>query len=280
MRLLEYCTPAWPAEDLQAQVMSLRQAFSADTNRPFELKPGFPYGSPTPQLSHTPPAEISYERPNITSHPSQDQMNFHPAPMTPPISAGHDDSKDGSIAGGASMTMMAAGRPSSMHGSQMGDEGTSWNPTPIFEYAENSPTTNTNMEEEIADVARSQWNNAFGTPPPNTMPSTNSTVPQAPYSPTASTVSHDLPQVPDALQHQQQQQFSVTSNMNSTPQIKNRPNPYSPPTSNPSGYVTPTMWQDTVANAYVQNDLKRRWDGAGGPAWMGSHDQQQVKHPR
>ena len=275
MRLLEVCTPAWPAEDMQAQILSLRQAFSADISKPFELKSNFPYSSPAPQLSHTPPPiEIPYERPNITSHPSQDQTQFHSTPMTPPISAGHDDPNDGSMAA-TSLTMLAAGRSASMPGSQIGDDNTSWNPTRIFEYAGKSLTDDSLVGRKIANVQQSQWHTAFGTPPPThiTIPP-GGNIPQPPYSPTASTVSHDLSHIP-------QQQFPVSSSMSPTPQMQAHHGTYSPPTSNPNPYVTPTMWQDTVANAYVpSNELKRRWDGAGGPAWVGPQEQQQVKRPR
>ena len=276
MRLLECCSPAWPADDLQTQILSLRQAFSADVNKPFELKASFPYGSPGPHLVHTPsPAEVPYERPRITSHPSQDQTTFHSTPITPPISAGHDDPKDGSMAA-TSLTMLAAGRSASMPGSQMGEEGNAWNPSRLFEYAGKSLTDDSIVGIKNANVPRSQWNTAFGTPPPSNISGAAGSVPQPPYSPTASTVSHDFPPSNEQLQ---QQQYSVTSNMSPAPQIQAQRNTYSPPTSNPNPYVTPTMWQDTVANTYVANDLKRRWDGAGGPAWVGANDQQQVKRP-
>ena len=258
MRLLECCSPAWPSEDLQTQILSLRQAFSADINKPFELKPSFPYGSPGPQLSHTPPpVELSYERPNITSHPSQDQMQFHSTPITPPISAGHDDPKDSSMAA-ASLSMLASGRSASMPGSHMSTEGGSWNPTRIFEYAGKSLSDDSVVGRKNANTPPSQWNAAFGTPQASSISGNAPNIPQPPYSPTASTVSHDFPHNPDQLQ---QQHFSVTSNMSPAPQMQAQQNTYSPPTSNPNGYVTPTMWQETVANTYIANDLKRRWDG-------------------
>jgi hypothetical protein len=43
-------------------------------------------------------------------------------------------------------------------------------------------------------------------------------------------------------------------------------------------FVSPTMWQDTVASAYDPNGLKRRWD-MGVSSYM-SDQQQQVKRPR
>ena len=273
MRLLECCAPAWPAPELQEQILSLRQAFSADPTKPFELKPSFPYGSPMNQLVTTPPGDMSFER-SMTSHSTHEQMShFHSQPMTPPISTGHpEDIKDGSMAA-TSLTMMAAGRSISLPGSQMGDDSTAWNPRPIFEYASKPSVGDSAEETKFANILKSQWNNAFGaTSPTNNASPPPGNIVQPPYSPTASTVSHDLSHVHDNLQ---QQKYSVTSNMTPGPQLQNT---YSPPTSHPNSYVSPSMWQDTVASTYVQNGLKRRWDGAGGPAWVGNHEQQ-VKRP-
>lgn len=278
MQLLECCAPAWPAPELQEQILSLRQAFSADIKKPFELKPTFPYGSPMNQLVSTPPSEIPYDR-AMTSHSAHESMShFHSQPMTPPISAGHpEDIKDSSMAAN-SLTMMSTGRSISLPGSQMGDDSNAWNPRPLFEYASKPPCLNDNSHERnLANTQRSQWNTAFGT----TSPTHNSSPPpgnmmQPPYSPTASTVSHDLSHVHDNLQ---QSKYSVTSNMTPAPQLQGAANTYSPPTSHPNSYVSPSMWQDTVASTYVQNGLKRRWDGVAGPAWIGNNEQQ-VKRPR
>jgi hypothetical protein len=264
MRLLECCAPAWPAQDLQNQILSLRQAFSADTTKPFELKSSFPYGSPITGYAPSPPAE-AYDR-NITSHPTHDPIqHYHSGQMTPPISAGHgEDLKENSM---AAASMLANGRSTSLPPGQMGDDNGRWNPTPIFEY-EFLDTRATGRK--IANPRKSQWHTAFGTPPPSNMVGT----PMAPpYSPTASTVSHDLSHV----ENMSQPPYSVTSNMTPISQIQGVANTYSPPTSHPNSYVSPSMWRDTVANTYVPNDLKRRWDGVGGPAWDG---QQQVKRPR
>ena len=41
--------------DMQRQIDSMREAFSADLRKPFVLKPSFPYGSPSPSASHPSP---------------------------------------------------------------------------------------------------------------------------------------------------------------------------------------------------------------------------------
>lgn len=55
MRILEKCMNAWPMTDMQRQIDSMREAFSADLRKPFVLKPSFPYGSPSPSAGHPSP---------------------------------------------------------------------------------------------------------------------------------------------------------------------------------------------------------------------------------
>lgn len=98
---------------------------------------------------------------------------------------------------------------------------------------------------------------------------------QPPYSPTVSVSSHDFSHLNDSLP---QSAFSVTSNM--TSQQMQSGNTYSPPTSHPSSYVSPSMWRESIASTYNTGSLKRRWTDDGQTAWIGSNDQQQVKRSR
>ena len=96
------------------------------------------------------------------------------------------------------------------------------------------------------------------------------TNPQSPtiYSSSASTVSHDMPGAPEALPSAQYIPSSIPSaNQNVTASAAY-------PASMGQSLITSQMWQDTVASTYVPRDLKRRWDGVGGPSW---NEQQQVK---
>ncbi|QQK45521.1 Zn(2)-C6 fungal-type DNA-binding domain [Penicillium digitatum] len=68
MRILETCSTAWPMPEIQAQIDSLRLAFSADMHRPFELKPSFPYGSPSEPYHPSPPMDAHY-------HPHLNQLH-------------------------------------------------------------------------------------------------------------------------------------------------------------------------------------------------------------
>lgn len=85
MRILEQCTQAWPMPEMQAQIDALRIAFSADTNRPFELKPSFPYGSPS-EPYQSPPMEA--QQPYHTGYSQESStLGYVPHSITPPISS-------------------------------------------------------------------------------------------------------------------------------------------------------------------------------------------------
>ena len=140
MRILENCTSEWPLQEMQIQIQSLRQAFSADINKPFELKPSFPFGSPVAQLQPSPPADLHYQQEHstkyATAHDKPSQLHYHAPPITPPISAGLDDTKDGSMAA-SSLAMMATNqRHQQMPIGHMEDNHNqvAWDPTRIFEY--------------------------------------------------------------------------------------------------------------------------------------------------
>ena len=128
--------------------------------------------------------------------------------------------------------------------------------------------------EPLLTSQKSQWHSAFGTPPPSNI-SAPPSMAQPPYSPTVSVSSHDFSHINETLP---QPAFSVTSNM--TSRHMQAGTTYSPPTSYPTSYVSPTMWRESVASTYNTGSLKRRWTDDTPTAWIGSNDQQQVKRPR
>lgn len=95
MRILERCSAAWPMPEIQAQIDSLRLAFSADTSRPFELKPTFPYGSPSePYHPSPPPFDSSHYTPPLSQVTGvQSRVGYTAYPISPPISTGTEDAK-------------------------------------------------------------------------------------------------------------------------------------------------------------------------------------------
>lgn len=136
---------AWPMEDMQKQVDAVREAFSADTRKPFVLKPSFPYGSPQ-SSSQTSPHPGHGFRPTIPRTGSIDQHldgmpvaqhsqgTYTGHPISPPISAGPVDVKSDSPSV-PSLVMMAAGQNTqapAMQAMPLAD-APAWNPSRIFE---------------------------------------------------------------------------------------------------------------------------------------------------
>ncbi|KAH7087183.1 hypothetical protein FB567DRAFT_443471 [Paraphoma chrysanthemicola] len=251
MRILETCTPSFPMPEMQQQVNSLRQAFSADITKPFEMKPTFPFGSPQVAPQSSPLSNHGSFR---SRHPSQTspleqpgQVNYHAHPITPPISATDRIAKaDSPVA--QSLVMMASGQraPQSAGGMQM-QEPAQWNPQRIFD----------------------QWNVAFGTPPPSA--SSQSSPPLRP-GPSGNNFDMRTPQdtVPPNYH------LSSASPQSSTLQGTHGQLPTTSgyPSTNAS-YVTPTMWQEVVATTF-SDGLKRRWD----PGNSSMADQQMYKRAR
>jgi hypothetical protein len=139
MRILEQVAPSWPVPEMQQQIENLRQAFSHDIGKPFELKPTFPYGSPQSQPQPSPLGHDDTYRHHGAGHsPSSleqpGQVNYNTHPITPPISTHDSESKaDSPVV--QSLVMMAAGQrqtaqpPTSMQV----QEAVQWNPKGIFE---------------------------------------------------------------------------------------------------------------------------------------------------
>jgi hypothetical protein len=122
--------------EIQAQIDSLRLAFSADTSRPFELKPSFPYGSPSEPYQPSPPLDAHYHHPHLSQVPTnvQSRVGFNMHPLTPPISAGTEDSKSDTSSQLQSLGMVPH-QPPTTHplDAPLVDEN-SWDPTRIIKY--------------------------------------------------------------------------------------------------------------------------------------------------
>ena len=148
MRILEKCMVAWPMPDMQKQVDAVREAFSADTRKPFVLKPSFPYGSPV--STHSSPPRPNYPT-TLSQTSSMDQRldtqvqqhSYGGHPISPPISAGPGDMKtDASDV--QSMVMMSGNQGSQASAMQQGlplGGAPTWNPSRIFEYVACLPST-------------------------------------------------------------------------------------------------------------------------------------------
>ena len=141
MRILESCMEVNPMEDTRAQIESLREAFSADVQKPFTLKPSFPYGSPIAPFAPSPPGDASHSHFDPPAPPApqnqsmehqQTPSQFDFNPLTPPISAGLDEAKEGPLAV-TNVPMMPPAAQESYSGGHLDDECMSWNPTRLFQ---------------------------------------------------------------------------------------------------------------------------------------------------
>jgi rhodanese-related sulfurtransferase len=136
MRILETVGPSWPMPEMHEQIDNLRQAFSADVRKPFELKDSFPFGSPHIPAQSSPTSNHGSYRSRLPSQQSPlnqpGQVNYHAHPITPPSSASdHPTKADSPVA--QSLVMMSSGqRAPQPPGSRMQDS-VQWNPQRIFE---------------------------------------------------------------------------------------------------------------------------------------------------
>ncbi|KAI9880132.1 MAG: hypothetical protein M1830_005161 [Pleopsidium flavum] len=236
MRILERCTSSWPMPEMQAQIDALREAFSADVNKPFELRQTFPYGSPGGPLQPSPPIETDYHAQSLGRHPSiehQSRVCYINQPITPPIS-GHGESNDDSPVA-QSLPMMPTGQRQhhQMPNSMPMIDTIGWNPSRIFD----------------------QWNTAFG-PPQSNITAASSTVSQTspPLNMPPTSSGHDLTQTQATVQ----QHYPNTSGMAPLPHVQQMPPAVY--TSPGPAFVSPSMWRDTVASTFGPGGLKRRWD--------------------
>lgn len=160
MRLLEQCIQKWDMPDMHKQIDALREAFSADTSKPFELKQTFPYGSPPAQRSSQSPnlpttssfggvmpettgalQPTADAAPGQANSSSSTYFQAMPLPLTPPISIADTEPKADTplgqslvgLSSGATMLpgQQGLGAPTS---AGVAAEQQAWNPTRIFEY--------------------------------------------------------------------------------------------------------------------------------------------------
>ncbi len=256
MRILERCTAAWPMPEMRTQIDALREAFSADISRPFELKPNFPYGSPSPDLQSRPPFDLSYHHDALSRQASHEQIaqeQYRPRPLTPPMSGQHELDQDRPLAD-ASLPMIPNGeqQPMPLCSDSIETDPAGWNPSRIIEYGSEDAKVKSSTNE-----SNSQWNAAFG------IDARTVTVPQPSpplYTP-SSIGSHDLSPLHDTIQQQQGQHYPVRSSITPISQPQTVPATSQPSyTSAGPSFVTSSMWRDTVANTYDPGGHKRRWD--------------------
>lgn len=141
MRIMEQVMEIWPMPELQTQIDTVREAFSADTRRAFVLKPSFPYGSPQPSNKSSPPHMPNAYQGNIQRSGSLDQqmdtqnaLRYINNPMTPPISTGPMGSKNESPAvQPLELIPQAVSTAAMQQHMALPQDQVAWNPSRIFE---------------------------------------------------------------------------------------------------------------------------------------------------
>lgn len=136
MRLLEACASSWLMPEMEKQILALREAFSADITKPFELKADFarsPYisdGSSSPVSTQitatTPPIELS-------AQPQQSGSYINHPPMASFMDAQDYPTPDS--------TNLGVGMEQGQYYPDLQHQGNEllfsneigWNPAPIFQ---------------------------------------------------------------------------------------------------------------------------------------------------
>lgn len=128
MRILENCSSSWPMPEMQSQIISLRQAFSADLDRPFELRQNYIYGSPKRSESLSPDQKSAF----LAQEQDPLQPGYNPYPMTP---TAIDGTTRAEFVPGQTSIMLSQGQ-SQYDGQSMDTTHRSmqWDPSRIFEY--------------------------------------------------------------------------------------------------------------------------------------------------
>lgn len=128
--------------ELQAQVDTVREAFSANVQKAFVLKPSFPYSSPQPSTLSSPPhpsqgyQQVIGRTGSLDQHLDAKHAPHNPyanQPITPPISTGPMGSKNESP---AMQSLDLIPQSAQMHALSQNlamPEQSVWNPSKIFE---------------------------------------------------------------------------------------------------------------------------------------------------
>ena len=245
--------------EMEAQINTLRVAFSADVDKPFELKSSFPYGSPSGQYHPSLPLDDYDKGAQISSKPSYDNTTRYsqishitPQAMTPTIETGLSDQKPliAQYQGDPDTAQVHHNQTQSSLPTPQSDttQGQSqWNPMPIID----------------------QWNNAFSIPPSQMAPPSNhSSSPTSSLPPHAQPVPQLIPQTPYPQPYTQtnivaplfQQQTLISYHIPQHQLTHTMPQTQAPFVSDSPMFVTPRDWQQSVASVFDPGSLKRRWD--------------------
>jgi hypothetical protein len=272
MRVLEQCTSSTQPE-IQLQINALREAFSRDTSKPFELKHTLGMHSPVmdQHLMTSTIATQSIQQPAVSqtsSGPSWPLPNSDVSPKTTNPASDYMQSFN-TAAATASMPGASA---VAFNTSSFDIPSSTAYPTQNFSHVTNAAYQQPYSLERVPSNEQhtppvwdpsgifSQWNTAFGPQPNPQQPSP----PAAQYTPastsSASMLRQAMPQQPVSagMQASFYQPPAAAAAVRPPPQHTSMPG---------SGYpgmpavptVTPNMWQDAFTSAYVSGHGQKRF---------------------
>lgn len=238
-------------QEMKGQIDALREAFSADKDKPFQLKTSFPYSTPPASYQPSPPVELQYPRLQMPDHESYHQPRTQSFPlqtMTPPISAGSRDSEFDSP---LSQQTRGIGPTSSNPSHPLTNyppaypqpsiptvDEAQWNPTPIFQ----------------------QWNTAFSIPQAALAPPPSATSTSPPMNFPITTQQSTTPISPSRSNpYLTQYAPSAGGSITSAPQQPQQQAPQTQQAGYPGTFVSSKQWQQSVASVFGPDGLKRRW---------------------
>lgn len=188
--------PEWPMAETDKQINNLRAAFSADLDRPFDLRPSFPYGSPSSTTSplrrpsediqshYLPSTEQAYYQQQQQQHYSQQPQTYFP---TPPVSNVNGDSKSPTPQFYTNYPLDEQHHAQFRHMAptsfpqQAIRQAQAWNPSPIIDHF--------NTAFAIPPSALQPPNALYGSSPPISI---QSNLPQQQFTPSPQTPTYDL----------------------------------------------------------------------------------------
>lgn len=242
MRILEQCiTSATP--EMQAQINALREAFSNDTSKPFELKPTLGLRSPALENHPTPP-ELRNGPSSLPVHGTPAWSGIHDAASSKTLSPSSEYANPYDHATHGLQNSSVIGYRSRNFQSSPGDQFAHH----TLHQVTSAPQTGYALEPVISNEQQTpvwdpsglfqQWNSAFGPTPQQ--PSPNA---QAPTSMSAIS-QQQSPTTQPAMYGTQSVTPNAVSLVHDVPAI---------PT------VTPVMWQDAFTTAYVSGHGNKRY---------------------
>lgn len=266
MRILEHCIPI-ASPEMQAQINSLREAFSLDPSQPFELKPTLSgMRSPSTEKQLTPPISQQTTPNHTTDSWPQLQAQSLPNAASPLSEYGNNFAPSSVSSITSHPTIAFSGQqdafnltPTSGYAQQPARRYPG--PTSASLHTDNQfpmdPVSNNELQTPVWDPSGifNQWHTAFGNPvaPPNSSPTLGEPrmLSQAPTSNPVMAQGRPIQRTPPA-----QAAMYTSPHMSPTAQsaIGDDQIPGVPT-------VTSMMWQNAFTDAYISGHKRTREDG-------------------